>query len=529
MMIDNQPMKKAAIMSRVSSDEQAAGYSLGVQEEALIKYCERNGIEIVYRFREDYSAKNFRRPSFNEFLKFAKDNKGKFDQLLFITWDRFSRNLLDSLEMIKRLKGYGITPIAIEQPLDLSIPENKAMLSIYLTLPEIDNDRRSIKIKGGVRAALKAGRWPRQAPVGYRNTRDDNNKPIIVPGKDADHIRYIFKSVLNNIPQAEIRETLKSRGFQISRSNLSTLIRNPVYAGLIVVPTEGRETEQIINGIHEGLISENDFYRVQKLLVIGKSKKNKPNINRLREELPLRGNLLCSQCNNPLTGSASKSRNGSKHFYYHCNHCHEERFRADVVNDVVQKTLSAIKFDQDVDRLFNEIIKDGIKEKGNTKSETRGQLEKKLTDINGRLIRLQNLIVDGSISSDDYRTMKERYTTERDEIMGKMGKSGGDNQALKKKLANCLNSLKNLDRLYDQADLLDKKRILGSIFPGKLIFDGEKCRTTQMNEVIALIVNTGAASGKNKTGQLHEKSLLSGLVEDIGVEPMTLPTHVGML
>ena len=50
-----------------------------------------------------------------------------------------------------------------------------------------------------------------------------------------------------------------------------------------------------------------------------------------------------------------------------------------------------------------------------------------------------------------------------------------------------------------------------------------------MNEVIALIVNTGAASGKNKTGQLHEKSLLSGLVEDIGVEPMTLPTHVGML
>ena len=34
-----------------------------------------------------------------------------------------------------------------------------------------------------------------------------------------------------------------------------------------------------------------------------------------------------------------------------------------------------------------------------------------------------------------------------------------------------------------------------------------------MNEVIALIVNTGAASGKNKTGQLHEKSLLSGLVE----------------
>jgi site-specific DNA recombinase len=66
--------KRAALMSRVSSDEQAKGYSLGVQSEALENYCLRNDIEIVYSFREDHSAKSFERPEFKKFLEYLKKN-----------------------------------------------------------------------------------------------------------------------------------------------------------------------------------------------------------------------------------------------------------------------------------------------------------------------------------------------------------------------------------------------------------------------------------------------------------------------
>ena len=34
-------------------------------------------------------------------------------------------------------------PQAIEQPLDLTIPENKIMLAFYIAAPEVENDRRS--------------------------------------------------------------------------------------------------------------------------------------------------------------------------------------------------------------------------------------------------------------------------------------------------------------------------------------------------------------------------------------------------
>jgi site-specific DNA recombinase len=162
-------MKTAVIMSRVSSDEQALGYSLGIQEDTLTKYCEKNNLRILQKFKEDHSAKDFNRPEFDSFLNYAKKYKGQIDYFLVTSWDRFSRNITDAFMMIRTLKKLGITVQAIEQQIDPSIPENLAMLALFLAIPEIDNERRSIKIKGGMQAALKAGRWCRKAPRGYRN------------------------------------------------------------------------------------------------------------------------------------------------------------------------------------------------------------------------------------------------------------------------------------------------------------------------------------------------------------------------
>src|SRR5215218_2983588 len=47
----------------------------------------------------------------------------------------------------------------------------------------------------------------------------------------------------------------------------------------------------------------------------------------LQDELLLHGLLFCEGCGKPLTGSASRSKNGVRHFYYHCNHCGEHRIR----------------------------------------------------------------------------------------------------------------------------------------------------------------------------------------------------------
>lgn len=66
--------------------------------------------------------------------------------------------------MISTLNKIGIEPQAVEQPLDLTIPENKIMLAFYLSAPEVENDRRSLNTIGGMRRAKKkgGGSQPRQ-------------------------------------------------------------------------------------------------------------------------------------------------------------------------------------------------------------------------------------------------------------------------------------------------------------------------------------------------------------------------------
>lgn len=152
--------RKALLYIRVSTGEQAnKGYSLQYQEKQLRRYCQLQGIEIEQLYREDHSAKNFKRPAFAQLLGFLKKNKQGGRLLLFVKWDRFSRNAPDAYAMISQLNKLGVEPQAIEQPLDLSIPENKIMLAFYLAAPEAENDRRALNVTVNMRKARKTGRW----------------------------------------------------------------------------------------------------------------------------------------------------------------------------------------------------------------------------------------------------------------------------------------------------------------------------------------------------------------------------------
>jgi site-specific DNA recombinase len=506
-------MKKAVIMCRVSSDEQAKGYSLDVQLEQLTKYCDRNDISIVKQYREDHSAKNFNRPEFQNFLQFVKRNKGEVDLLLITSWDRFSRNLSDSLVMLATLEKLGVKVQAIEQPIDLSIPENKAMLALYLVIPEIDNDRRSIKIRGGIRGSLKAGRWCRQAPLGYKNTRDQNNKPIIVPSSYAEHVKYMFEQVAIGKLQSEVRQEVIKKGVVISRSNFSKLLRNPIYMGKIIVPKCEDEPMMIIDGIHEAIITENLYFEVQQMLSDNNKVRKLPVYKSSREELPLRGLLSCSHCGEKLTGSRSRSATGNRYFYYHCNYCSKERFPMNLVNETFESILEDFSFTSDIKEIYQMMVKDLLS--GDVK-DSKLKLEKlknSIAETNERIEKLQDLLVDGKIDSNQFSATIARYSSQKlslNEEIDKLKKVDGD---YLKWLKNGVDALSNLKSHYLNSSIRDKQQLISSIFPEKFEFDGKKCRTTRINDVLRLILQIDNGLQNKKSGQLSKKIELSTLVE----------------
>lgn len=85
------------------------------------------------------------RPEWNKLLLALRRTRNRTSLILFTKWDRFSRNAGDAYQMINILRKLGAEPQAIEQPLDLSIPENKIMLAFYLASPEVGKRPKGIK------------------------------------------------------------------------------------------------------------------------------------------------------------------------------------------------------------------------------------------------------------------------------------------------------------------------------------------------------------------------------------------------
>jgi site-specific DNA recombinase len=109
-------MKQRAILyTRVSTDEQNNGYSPADQKDRLTKYCEQNNIDVIAFYHDDESGKTFDRPEWLNIMSYLKKNSNSVDLLLFIKWDRFSRNSFEAYTAINSLQKFGVQPHAIEQ------------------------------------------------------------------------------------------------------------------------------------------------------------------------------------------------------------------------------------------------------------------------------------------------------------------------------------------------------------------------------------------------------------------------------
>ena len=172
-------MKKAAIYSRVSTEDQrVSGISLEEQVDRLRKYCFRNEFEIIAEYQDDVSAKSFNRPSFQRFLKDLQSKKIRPDVFICVRLDRFSRNLMESLEMLRKFRELNIEFRTVEKDYTIRTPEDYFYYVLDSTLAQVENDRRGLNTKIAMRHGLRQGRWLWRAPIGYLNKKDD--KTIVV-------------------------------------------------------------------------------------------------------------------------------------------------------------------------------------------------------------------------------------------------------------------------------------------------------------------------------------------------------------
>ncbi|MES2373476.1 MAG: recombinase family protein [Bacteroidota bacterium] len=515
---------KADLYIRVSTDEQAEkGYSQRDQEERLRKYCAIQNIAIRNVIYEDHSAKTFIRPAWMKFMDGLKKRAGQIDRILFIKWDRFSRNAGDAYQMINQLRKLGVEPHAVEQPLDLDIPENKIMLAFYLAAPEVENDRRALNTFNGMRRAMKEGRWVSGAPVGYKNRITEEGKKYIAPKEpEASVMRWVFEQVAEGRLHVEqIFKLAKLRGLKCTKSTLWRSLRNPVYCGRIFLKEYKDEAACDVRGSHEGIISETLFYDVQDYLD-GKKKVRRTSAF-TNEDFLLRGYIICHECGRVLTASASVGRKNKRYPYYHCNHSCGVRFKSDLINESFADHLAKYTARQAAAPTYYAALKYIYQRDFARKAEKQNRFTERIDELHDRIRKARFKFMNDEISKTDYIEFKEECDQEIKRLESRVLTGTNQENRLDELLQQSVDNLINLRTLFETGNNAKKRRIIGSVFPEKVVFDGNDFRTVRESEPIRLIYNADKGLSEIKTGQNDEKIELSRMVAGTGIEPVFAP------
>lgn len=486
-------MKIADLYIRVSTDEQAdKGYSQRDQEERLMRYCELKGYTVRNIYIEDYSAKTFNRPQWTKLIAgLRKQRNNKYTTLLLFTkWDRFSRNISQAYQTIDLLNTLRVEPQGIEQPLDLSVPENKMMLAFYLAAPEVENDRRALNVFHGMRRAKKEGRWMGTAPLGYTNQiGEDKRKFIAIHEVEGAILRWAFQQIVdNNFNTEQIWKMVrqKAAGYpRFSKNNFWVAIRNPLYCGKIFIPPFKDENGHFVRGQHEALIPEMLFNEAQQVLD-GRKRVIKPKIVSM-ENLPLRGFLKCPQCGRMLTGSASKGKMGNYYYYYHCSGECKVRFKAENTNKVFVEQLSELIPKPGMIEVYILSVVEDFKNQTKKQDSERRQIISQLEQLNTRMQNARIQKVDGLLDDDDFQMLKQDTNAKIEKLEAELGNLSDKHKEINFLLEKGLKKLLGLDLRYVNGTVEEKREIVSSMFPENLVFDGVQHRTPRLNSAVVLI------------------------------------------
>ena len=477
------------IYYRVSSNEQTLGASLDVQEERLRKYCNQMGYNIIDNipYREDESAKTFeKRPVIQGIMNYIRKNKGRVNKLLFLQWDRYSRDIISASENLKELLKSGVEPNAIEAPLDFNSD----------TWPLLLEYRHNATTSKGqkIQWTVFMEHWQKENVLikhqeGYKNVRISKHETHVeIDTNTAPFIQAMFKEVAKDIETpCYIRRKFARKGYNIPESSFLEMLRNKFYIGKIRVPAYKGEPEYYVNGEHEAIIDEETFYKVQEILD-GKRKKTPKLSKAINPDLYLRKFLICPVCGCALTGATSSGNGGKYTYYFCCNNQKHIRVRSENVNEEFARYTAQLKPNKTVLDLYNEILKDLQSErKGESKKEV-AALQNELSTVQKRINSIEDKYLDGDLTKEEYNRMLERYTKEASTIQQQIEMRENPNRSnIEPKLNYSINLINNIDSYIRNASVGVKIKLISSMFPEKIEFDGKTYRTNSYNKVLDLI------------------------------------------
>ena len=205
------------IYCRVSTKEQVEeGNSLVTQEKICKEYALKQGYSITQIFIEQgESAKTADRPQLQNLLGFCANRKNRVSAVIAYKLDRLSRNTDDYSQIRLLLKRYGVEIKSTTEYFE-NTPVGRFLENTMANIAQFDNDIRSERCAGGMKEAVREGRYVWMAPIGYSNIKVADKATIGINPVLGPIVKETFELIaLNQFPIEETRRIMKVQSSQL--------------------------------------------------------------------------------------------------------------------------------------------------------------------------------------------------------------------------------------------------------------------------------------------------------------------------
>ena len=377
---------KVAAYVRVSVESVQMHHSLEAQKEYYKQMIDN---EPNWEFAGIYADKGIsgtrikQRTGFCEMIKDCE--AGKINKILVKSVSRFSRNTVDLLNIVRKLKSQNISVWFEEQKIDSMTEEGELMLTLIVSIAQAESESISENEKWAIRKRFEQGIGnTKRRTFGYKW---EDNQMVTIP-EEAEVVKQIFSDFLGGSSYMKIVDRLTEKGITtvngklFSTSAISRILRNITYTGNTLLQktfiqdpiskkkkmNKGELPQYFVENTHEAIIEMDTFQKVQEIFAYNKEAGKFP-YNRTGKMYPFTKKVICSRCGRHYTRQLwNTSKNGEKCPTWICTGKKAEKHRkCDAKNIKEEKLMKAsaevlglVEFDE---ARFDEMVESSTVEK----------------------------------------------------------------------------------------------------------------------------------------------------------------------
>ncbi|UYN89866.1 MAG: recombinase family protein [Anaerolineales bacterium] len=471
-------MDRAAIYTRVSTDEQTEGYSLEAQVEQCQRYCEQKGYAVSRVYREDFTGTSANRPAINEMLA---DHQA-YDVVVVYQVDRLSRSRTAMVVIEMELERLKKRTEFVVGNFDTT-PEGNLFKNLMVDFAQFDRENLLRRTSSGRTNRVRAGNVTvGRALFGYNYVSEGRVGKYAINEDEAKWVRQIFEWYLGGMSLFGIAKKLTAeqvpsradkKGWRKKTqyatwydSSVVRILRNPAYYGEWAY---GRQGPRVI--VNVPAIVSKDVWEAA-----GRQIANNRRMGRRNTKYPylMRGRLKCAHCGYHFVAIQRNPRGKNIQRRYRCKgtigsplHGWEKICRGEpsteavdaAVWDFVVRAISQPELTAEAMRQKHELVRQSTVQLQAAIDTLGRQLEK----LDERRVRLLDLYADQKIPKEDLEGLvaenvrEAKSARERlDDLKSALGESPPDPEMAREFLEKYRDGL-------EEATLGERERIVAEL------------------------------------------------------------------